>query len=112
MSTPTAPQPYTPQQVLNNLQNFVAELDNYPANEQSGPSYVLHCCQDILKRGIESPALPTEPGSLLDDLANVTAALDTVLIHQGQHMTPEDRYQRQMLVAATKHTLKQHGIKL
>lgn len=52
------------------------------------------------------------PGSLLDTLANVTAALDTVLLHQGQHMTPADLYQRRMLVASTKHTLKTHGIQL
>lgn len=56
--------------------------------------------------------LPSGPGSLLDTLANVTAALDTVLIHQGQHMTPDDLYQRRMLVAATKHTLQAHGISL
>lgn len=60
MSTPTAPKPYTPQQVLNNLQNFVAELDQYPANEQSGPGYVLRGCQNILKRGIEPPSLPID----------------------------------------------------
>ncbi len=43
-------------------------------------------------------------------LANVTAALDTVLLHQGQHMTPADLCQCRMLVASTKHTLKTHGI--
>ncbi len=55
---------------------------------------------------------PTDTASLLDTLANVTAALDTVLLHQGQHMTPDDLYQRRMLVAATKHTLQTHGITL
>lgn len=61
---------------------------------------------------LPTPPPPTEPGSLLDTLANVTAALDNVLLHQGKHMTPADLYQRQMLCAATKHTLTQHGIKL
>lgn len=111
MSTPTAPKPYTPQQVLNNLRRFVDELDGHPINLEGGPGFVLGRCQDILKRGIEpASTLPTSPGSLIDTLANVTAALDTVLLNQGQHMTPADLYQRRMLVASTKHTLTQHGI--
>lgn len=106
MSTPA---PYTPTQVLNNLRNFVHELRHHTDNLTGGPGFVRHQCESILARGIADP-LPTTPGSLLDTLANVTAALDTVLLHQGQHMTPEDLYQRRMLVAATKHTLQQHGL--
>jgi hypothetical protein len=117
MSTPTAPKPYTPKQILNNLRNFVTELQSHPDTRHadpkahSGPGYVLGRCFDILSRGIEpATTLPTGPGSLLDTLANVTATLDNVLLHQGQHMTAEDLYQRRLLVASTRHTLQQHGI--
>lgn len=113
----STPKPYTPQQVLNNLRTMLDELARHPdtrhadAASLSGPGYVMGRCMDILNRGIEpATTLPTGPGSLLDTLSNVTAALDNVLLHQGQHMTPEDRYQRRLLVASTKHTLQQHGI--
>jgi hypothetical protein len=104
--------PYTPAQVVNNLKNFVRELRDYPTNLEGGPGFVHHQSLNIIARGIAETAPAPEPGSLLDTLANDTAALDTVLIHQGQHMTPDDLYQRRMLVAATKHTLETHGIKI
>jgi hypothetical protein len=40
-----------------------------------------------------------ERRDLRDALSNVTAALQTVLIHQGKHMTVEDRSQRQTLIS-------------
>lgn len=105
MSTP-APKPYTPQQVLNNLRNFIDQLDKHSPSSL----YVIDRCENIIARGIEpATTLPTCPGSLLDTLANVTAALDNVLLHH-QHMPASDLYQRRLLVASTKHTLQQHGI--
>lgn len=40
-----------------------------------------------------------ERRELHEALTNVTAALETVLIHQGKHMTVEDRSQRQTLIS-------------
>lgn len=57
----TTPIPYTPQQVLNNLRNFITELLNHPYTRHdcdalSGPGYVLRQCQNIIDRGIKEPA--------------------------------------------------------
>jgi hypothetical protein len=108
-AAPYTPTPYTPTQVLNNLRNFVHELRHHTDNLPVGPGFVRHQCESILARGI-ADTLPTTPGSLLDTLANVTAALENCLLHHGQLMPAADLYQRQMLVAATKHTLQQHGL--
>lgn len=46
--------PYTPQQILNNLQNFQHELRKYP-DHTSGPGYVRGRIDNILARGMASP---------------------------------------------------------
>jgi len=79
MST-TAPKPYTTTQVLNNLRNFVTELQSHPDTRHadpkahSGPGYVLGRCEDILDRGIKDNTLPsltpiTDAGDFLIKLA-------------------------------------------
>lgn len=82
---------------------LLTALQHIDANAAESPEWIRRTAREAI-------AQATGPGSLLDTLSNVTAALDTVLIHQGKHMTPDDLYQRRMLVAATKHTLQQHGI--
>lgn len=50
--------PYTPQQILNNLQNFQHELRKYPDNLTGGPGFVRGRIDNILARGIASPDSP------------------------------------------------------
>jgi hypothetical protein len=52
MSTDISP-PYTPQQVIHNLQNFLEQLRDFSPNLTSGPGWVRHQCESILARGIE-----------------------------------------------------------
>jgi len=45
--------PYTPQQVIHNLQNMLEQLQDYPDDLEGGPGWVRHQCASILARGIE-----------------------------------------------------------
>jgi hypothetical protein len=82
---------------------LLTALQHIDANAAESPEWIRRTAREAIAKA-------TGPGSLLDTLANVTATLDNVLLHQGQHMTAEDLYQRRLLVASTRHTLQQHGI--
>jgi hypothetical protein len=44
--------PYTPQQVIHNLQNMIEQLRAHPANLEGGPGWCRHQAKSILARGI------------------------------------------------------------
>ena len=47
--------PYTPRQVLATLAIWDTQLHAHPPNLTSGPGYVRHGIQDMLRRGIDTP---------------------------------------------------------
>jgi hypothetical protein len=55
--TGSANTPYTPQQVIHNLQEMLANLRPFAANLEGGPGWVVNQCHSILKRGIVGDAI-------------------------------------------------------
>lgn len=47
------PPPYTPQQVIHNLQNMIEQLRDYPSNMEGGPGWRRKQAESIVERGIE-----------------------------------------------------------
>jgi len=44
--------PYTPQQVIHNLQNMIEQLRDYPPNLEGGPGWCRNQAESIVERGI------------------------------------------------------------
>jgi hypothetical protein len=44
--------PYTPQQVIHNLQNMIEQLRDYPPNLEGGPGWCRKQAESIVERGI------------------------------------------------------------
>lgn len=74
--------PYTPQQVIHNLQNMIEQLRDYPPNLEGGPGWCRKQAESIVARGIiaddghgrpDSELLKAlrETQSYLDELANM-----------------------------------------
>ena len=45
-------EPYTPEQVLNNLKNIREELRDFPMSLETGPGYARYIADSIIERGI------------------------------------------------------------